>query len=69
VRENPDAVGWETLVNLADSALYGAKAAGRNCWLGLRPGRHFNADALREDMLKGLDAMLDSGKLVLINST
>lgn len=62
------AVGWETLVNLADSALYAAKAAGRNCWLGLRPGPQFNAETLKDDLLKGLDAMLDSEKLKLVNT-
>ncbi|MGH8371811.1 MAG: ligand-binding sensor domain-containing diguanylate cyclase, partial [Gammaproteobacteria bacterium] len=68
VNSDSDAVGWETLVNLADSALYAAKAAGRNCWLGLRPGPRFDAGSIKEDLVKGLDAMLDSEKLKLVNN-
>lgn len=69
VSGQPDAVGWEVLVNLADSALYAAKAAGRNCWLGLRPGTKFNPDTIRDDMLKGLDALLDAEILTLVNAS
>jgi diguanylate cyclase (GGDEF)-like protein len=67
VPDSPDAVNWDTLVNLADHALYAAKAAGRNCWVGLRPGPHFDATTLRNDLIKGLDTMLDADKLRVVN--
>lgn len=31
---NPTAAGWESVVEIADSRLYAAKRAGRNCWVG-----------------------------------
>jgi len=34
----PGAVSWQEVVNLADLALYGAKRAGRNGWVGLAAG-------------------------------
>lgn len=34
-QQNPDALGWEQVVNVADRALYAAKKAGRDCWVGI----------------------------------
>jgi len=59
-------VDWELLVNLADHALYAAKAAGRDRWLGLRPGPAFSAASSRDDLAKGLAANIKAKKLVLI---
>ncbi len=56
---------WETLVNIADLALYRAKNDGRNTWIGLRPGPHFNAATLAADLRRGLAYLLKAQKLVL----
>lgn len=60
--EVPD---WETLVNIADLALYRAKNDGRNTWIGLRPGPHFNAATLAADLRRGLAYLLKAQKLIL----
>lgn len=62
----PDAADWETLVNIADLALYRAKHEGRNTWIGLRPGPHFNAETFAADLRRGLVYLLKSQKLVLV---
>ena len=32
--QDPDVLSWEQVVNIADRALYAAKKAGRDCWVG-----------------------------------
>lgn len=39
-----DALDWEQVLKLADVAVYQAKNAGRNCWVQLAPGQHFQID-------------------------
>ncbi|MFM2121091.1 MAG: hypothetical protein RL722_2559, partial [Pseudomonadota bacterium] len=67
VPEQPRLLDWARVVNLADAALYLAKAAGRNRWVGV-VGRHpARADAAAEaaDLTLPATDWLASGRLVL----
>jgi diguanylate cyclase (GGDEF)-like protein len=64
----PDRVDWELLVNLADHALYAAKDAGRNMWLGIRPGPRFEVAVAREDMERGMAHAIKTKKVVLVEN-
>lgn len=61
-QQQPDALSWEQVVNIADRALYAAKKAGRDCWVGINSelSSSFTANPLQEDKLIRL---LDSGDL------
>jgi len=66
--ENPDAVDWEEIVELADQALYYAKAHGRNGWCIFRPSEAIEPGTLREELEKGMDELISSGHMRIITS-
>lgn len=61
----PASLNWETVVNLADQALYAVKENGRDGWARLRPGPNFSITTLREDLFAGLENLLRWKKLEL----
>lgn len=63
-QQHPDALGWEQVVNIADRALYAAKKAGRDCWVGINSelSSSLHENPLQDDKLIRL---LDSGELHL----
>lgn len=50
---NPDALGWEQVLNIADQALYCAKHSGRDCWVSVEaPVSLENQQAFAKNLLK-----------------
>lgn len=65
----PRVLDWRQVVDLADAALYAAKAADRNAWVGLLEARASSETELREDTRRELADWAASGRLVLQTST
>jgi diguanylate cyclase (GGDEF)-like protein len=68
LQEQPEQLGWEQVLNLADGALYQAKQSGRNCVMGVVPGGaspHLISEAL-SFVDKGLQGALASDLLRLV---
>ncbi len=60
---------WEQSVSLADRALYAAKAAGKNAWVGVLPGAEVERSGLHA-LLAGADpATLRPGCVQVLHST
>lgn len=66
---HPTAISWEHTVGLADRALYMAKNAGRDCWVGIEPAKPGNEIADFPHTEEKLLALVDAGKLQLLTSS
>ncbi|PTT90814.1 hypothetical protein DBR42_05115, partial [Pelomonas sp. HMWF004] len=64
----PNALDWRSAIDLADAALYEAKEAGRNAWVGLTDADADTADSLRQDVRRPLDSWAATGRLRLQRS-
>ena len=64
----PAALNWHAAIDLADAALYEAKDAGRNAWVGLLEAQADSDDALRQDTRQRLDDWAASGRLRWLTS-
>ncbi|KQY90485.1 hypothetical protein ASD35_01360 [Pelomonas sp. Root1444] len=64
----PRALDWRSAIDLADAALYEAKEAGRNAWVGLLSADAPSEDELRQDVRRPLDSWAASGRLRLMRS-
>jgi diguanylate cyclase (GGDEF)-like protein len=69
--ENPEALDWEQVVQVADQAVYRAKAMGRDGWVWVRPGPGASFDN-PEEFVRGLrvdfQGLADSGQIEVTSS-
>jgi hypothetical protein len=67
-RDQRTQLGWETMVELADQALYYVKSHGRDGWAAFRPTRATDIGTLLRDLQLGADAVIDDGRLQLVGT-
>lgn len=64
-RQQPQRLGWEQVVDVADQALYLAKRRGRNAWVGVRASDAPIPDDLDERLHAGIEALAGEGLISL----
>ena len=64
-RTQPD---WQTMIELADRALYYVKAHGRDGWAAFRPTAHTDLATVLNDLQQDPEAVIASGKLQVLAS-
>ncbi len=65
----PECLGWQDVVAIADLALYAAKRAGRNQWVGLLAGARVDTAQLAARIKGNPETLLLSAQLALVSST
>jgi diguanylate cyclase (GGDEF)-like protein len=66
--QSPEALGWESVVELADLALYTAKQTGRDAWVGLFPDTPLPAGAELRWVLQRLPRLITRGEVRLCSN-
>jgi diguanylate cyclase (GGDEF)-like protein len=66
LRDEPMALSWEQVIDIADRALYAAKKSGRNLSVGLVANTNTNADMLRQRMGNNMKGLIESSELDVI---
>ncbi|UXI68083.1 ligand-binding sensor domain-containing diguanylate cyclase [Tahibacter amnicola] len=64
----PEALGWEDVTDIADIALYAAKRAGRDGWVGLQAETRFASDLTIEQLKRAPAHLVDRGVLRVVSS-
>lgn len=67
-RDHRVQLGWETMVELADQALYYVKTHGRDGWAAFRPTGRTDLVTLLQELQNGPESLLAQGKLKLMGS-
>lgn len=67
-RDHRVQLGWETMVELADQALYWVKSHGRDGWAAFRPTQSTDLVTLLQDLQEGPDRLLAARRLQLLGS-
>jgi len=67
-RDHRTQLGWETMVELADQALYYVKTHGRDGWAAFRPTARTDLLTLLQELQNGPEAMMEQGRLQLMGS-
>ncbi len=68
VPAQPEALDWPKVVDVADIALYAAKASGRDGWVGIEAGEHADAAGWGTDLRSVAPTLLASGALRFVTS-
>lgn len=63
VVNQPEQFSWEQVVNIADCALAGAKASGKNAWIGLSPGDNEDVSQINDSIATNAKQLVDGGVL------
>jgi len=64
----PEALGWEQVVDIADEALYAAKRSGRNAWVGLASTQTTRPDTLADRSTEAIERSVARGELTVETS-
>ncbi|MFC0682724.1 diguanylate cyclase [Lysobacter korlensis] len=67
-RDHRTQLGWETMVELADQALYYVKSHGRDGWAAFRPTPTTDITTLLQELQQGADAVIEEGRLQLLGT-
>jgi diguanylate cyclase (GGDEF)-like protein len=65
---HPIQPSWETMIELADQALYYVKGHGRNGWAAFRPTESSNIATLAQELAQDAETLLESGRVQLVSS-
>lgn len=67
-RDPQQQMGWEQMVDLADAGLYWIKHHGRDGWAELKPTPGTDLASLMSGLHSGAQALIDSGRVVIVSS-
>jgi diguanylate cyclase (GGDEF)-like protein len=66
--DQPMALSWEQVIDVADRALYAAKKSGRNLSVGLAANANTNIDTLHQRMRQNSKSIIENKELEVISS-